>query len=228
MTNWWWNSIQEFGSLWQHSGDPRAPHVVLRNGKHSDGFIDTLKFLSKMEYLTCAAQMLSVSMKESGINGKKIDWAFGSPMAGIPIATAVAQIIGAKNIGFTEKNGDDIVCRFDLEPGESFIVIEEMTTSGRTPQRQINAILKKNPSADCIPVVGAFLIRCNDNPPELKEAKLVSVVNLPKLGIFFNEWTPEDCPLCKMGSIAIVNCKQMWKDLMCTMTNPCHVIPKQK
>ena len=224
MKSWWWESIQNFGSVWQHSGDPRAPHVVLRSGKHSDGFVDTLQFLSKVEYLNCAAQTLAVTMEDSGIKGMKIDWVFGSPMAGGPIATAVAPILGAENIGFTEKKGDNLVCRFDLEPEARVVIVEEMTTSGATPRRQMNAILAKNPKARIIPIVGAFLSRCGSNPPELQGAKLVSVVNLPKLGIVFREWEPENCPLCKMGSRAISNCKLVWKDLLLTMADPTHPV----
>ena len=46
-------------------------------------------------------------------------------------------------------------------------MVEEMTTTGATPQRAIDAILKKNPEAQILDTVVAFLVRCEDRPPEL-------------------------------------------------------------
>jgi len=222
----WWHDLQEAGAVWQHPGELRAPHVVLRSGQHSDGFVDTLRYLSNLVNHTRAAHALAERIGYA-IGKMKINWVFGSPMAGIPFATTVASILGAENIGFTEKQGGNdknLICRLDVEPGETVLLIEEMTTSGQTPQRAMDAILKKNPEAKIIRSVGAFLIRCTAHPSDLRAA-LVPVISLPDLQIFFREMDPDKCTLCETGSRAIPNPKLVWKHLLATMTDPDHRVP---
>ena len=214
-----WQAMKEIGAVWEHSGNPQAPLVVLRNNRrHSNGFVDTLQFLSNVSNLEVAA--FALAKKLSGKLEIKIDWVFGSPMAGIPFATANARHMRARKIGFTEKVDGKLICRFDIPPGNNFLIIEEMTTTGRTPQRSINAVLEKNPEAVPLDVVGAFLIRCDDHPPELLGREIISLVSLPKLGINYSEWTEAECPLCQTGSMAIDNCKRVWKSLLRTMWEP--------
>ena len=145
-----------------------------------------------------------------------------APLAGIPFATAIALRLGARRVGFTEKVGGDkeLICRFDLSPGENFLMIEEMTTTGATPRRGIEAVLKRNPEAIPLDVVGAFLVRCHHCPPELQGRELVSLVSLPDLDVHYNEWDPLDCPLCKKGSKPVEDCKWVWLALLRTMTDP--------
>lgn len=222
----WWGLLQESGAVWQHPGDHRAPHVVLRSGKHSDGFVDTLQFLSETEYLLAVAEALASRLRIF-LGNRIVDWVFGSPMAGIPLAVAIAAPLRAQRIGFTEKGPDNksLLCRFDVPAGSTVILIEEMTTTGGTPQRGIEAIRSRNPDVKIVPWVGAFLSRCGSSPAELTDASLVPIIDLRSLGVEFNEWAPSDCPLCRVGSRAIVNCKRVWPQLLQTITNPEYPIP---
>ena len=185
----WWRDLKEHGAVWQHPGNCQAPHVVLRSGKHSDGFIDTLQFLSVVVNLNLAAHALSEQVRRE-LTSQRIDWVFGSPMAGIPLATAAAPFLGAGRVGFTEKKGDkELICRFEIPPSARVLLIEEMTTTGGTPQRGIDAILAKNPDAEVIPLVGAFLTRCGTRSKELHSAELVPVVDF--LGVYWNQIVAE-------------------------------------
>ena len=221
----WWEEMRRNNAVWRYGGNPLAPHVELRSGLHSDGFVDTLQYLSKVKNLQRASLDLAENI-ESVIGSGVVDWVFGSPMAGVPIATITGGILGAKRVAFTEKGDDNkgLVCRFEVGPGSRVLLIEEMTTTGGTPQRGIEAIRKRNPDVHIIPMIGAFLIRCEKRLPGL-EATLVPVIDLPSIGVKFNEWGPEDCPLCKAGSRAIKNCKRVWWDLLRTMKEPNHQIP---
>lgn len=220
----WLQIMLEREGMWRHQGDPRAPHVVLRSGLHSDGYIDSLQFLSQTRYLKLAALDLKrLLINEIGSTG--VDWVVGSPMAGIPFATAVGMELGAKQVGFTEKAGDkELVCRFDMEPGAQVLHIEEMTTTGGTPQRGIDAVLARNPDVHIIPIVGAFLIRCERRPAELRSAELLPVVDALQYDLAFRQWEANICPLCESGSLAITNVKRVWRGLLKTMNDPHHVI----
>ncbi len=218
-----WKAMKNASAVWEYPYQKGflAPHLVLRSGKHSDRFVDALQYLSVVSNLTQAARLLAEKLKRRLLD-TEIDWVVGSPMAGIPLATIIAPMLGAKRVGFNEKIGGskELVCRFNLSPGENFLMVEEMTTTGGTPQRGIEAVLKKNPDADPLPFVGAFLIRCDNYPPDLGGRELVSLVSLPDLGVRYNEWNPLDCPLCKNGSPLIENCKQVWSALLRTMEDP--------
>ena len=214
-----WELMKRSGAVWEYSykGNLRAPHVVLRSGKHSNGFVDTLQYLSRVANLSAAAEMLARKLA-GGLDGIRPDWIFGSPMAGIPFATEVARSWEINRIGFNEKVGDkELICRFDLSPGEKFLIVEEMTTTGGTPQRGIDAVLKKNPTAVALPIVAAFLTRCGHRPTELQGRELISLVSLPELNVEYSEWEPDNCPLCSSGSTPISNCKRVWSDLLKTM-----------
>src|SRR3989344_4985251 len=148
-------------------------------------------------------------------------------MAGISFATVVAPMLGARRIAFTEKVGGDnkkLTCRFSIPFGESFLVIEEMTTTGATLQRGIEAVLQNNSGATPLDFVGAFLTRCSDFPPELKSRELVPVISLSKLGVHYGEWKTGNCPLCKQGSKPIENCKRIWPALLRTIKHPTYPI----
>lgn len=221
-----WRAMKSDGAVWEYPKDSRAPHVRLRKGRHSDGFVNTLQYLSDVSNLNFVAEMLAEKLEHR--LGLKIDWVIGSPMAGISLATMVASYMGATRIGFNEKivGGDkDFVCRFDIPSGQNLLMIEEMTTTGATPQRGIDVVMKKNPGAIPLDVVGAFLIRCGDHPPALHGRELISLVSLRELDVHYNEWEEGKCPLCDAGSRPIKNCKQVWKNLLRTMQEPTFTFP---
>lgn len=220
-----WRDMKEGRAVWEYSGDPRAPHARLRGGKCSDGFIDSLQYLSNTANLIFAADAMAAKLTAK-LAGGRLDWGFGSPMAAIPIATVTGIKMGIPRVGFTEKVGDkEQICRFDVPPETIFLNIEEMTTSGETPQRLIDAVIKKNPGAQSLPFIGAFLIRCERKPAALHGKEIVPLIDLPELGVRYHEWTPEECPHCAAGSRAITNVKKVWFDFLKTMTDPTHAIP---
>lgn len=220
-----WKELSAHGAVWRYQGDLRAPHAILRSGLHTNGFIDALRYLSFVRNLTDTAGILAMELNRR-IGHTEVDWVFGSPMAAIQFAGAVAPLVGAKKVGFTEKVGDDkLLCRHNVQSGETVLLIEEMSTSGRTPQRGINAILAKCPEARIIPYVGAYLIRCTPRTPELRDAEFVPIIDLPSIGVVFDEWKEAECPLCKQGSRPIGSPKKVWDDFLRTMEDPTHPVP---
>ncbi len=219
-----WEAMKASNAVWEHSGDPKAPHVRLRNGRCTDGFIDTLQYLSTVVNLVFAAKAMADKLI-ARLGNQQVDWVFGSPMAGIPFATLVGVKMGILRVGFTEKDGNvadnkSQICRFDVGPGETFLRVEEMTTSGETPERVKDAIIKKNPETTSVPFVGALLIRCERRPATLNGSELVPLIDLPELGVVYNEWEQAVCPLCASGSRLITNTKKVWFDLLHTMKDP--------
>lgn len=221
-----WNDMKVGGAVWEHSGNPNAPHARLRSGRCTDGFIDTLQYLSNTVNLVFVAKAMADKLIVR-LGGERLDWGFSSPLAAIPFGTIVGMKMGIPRLGFTEKTGNnkDQVCRFDVAPGSTFLNIEEMTTSGETPQRGIDTVMIKNPGTQSLPFVGAFLIRCERCPATLHGRELVPLIDLPELGVRYNEWEPGYCPLCAGGSPLVTNVKKVWFDFLRTMTDPTYIIP---
>lgn len=222
----WWKELNQ-GSVWQHSGNPRAPHVVLRRRKHSDIFVNTLQYLTCTKNLGQAAITLAKKLKSTPGFPTKIDSVFGSPMAGIPLATLVAVELWATNVFFTEKKADgELFCRFDVPPECNAVFVEEEVSTGGTPQRVVGAVRERNPDIVVVPFIGVFLTRCGTKSELLPKMELVPIIDLREIGVVFNEWEPKQCPLCAEGSRPIENCKDVWKDLLLTTKDPNHPIPR--
>lgn len=219
-----WQLLGENGAVWHYPGDPRSPHPVLRSGKHSDGFVDTLAYISRVRNAQQAAKLLVEELGTSLLG--KVDWVVGSPMAAVQFAYAVAAELGAEHSGFTEKVGEkDLICRSDMEPGSRVLQIDEMTTTGETPQRSINAVLAKNPEVEIIQMAGVILARESRGKihTNFTSGMMVSLVNTTEIDTGMHEWdvkNGEECPLCKVGSRILKNTKQVWWDLHRNMRDP--------
>ncbi len=221
-----WKELEEGGGVWRYSGNPKSPHVSLRSGLHSDGFIDTLQYLSVVPSLVEASSHLASKIRQV-IGNLKIDWVIGSPMAGVQFAAMVGMHIGSRRVGFTEKGKTptDLICRFDMEPGSMVLLIEEMSTTGATPQRGIDAVLAQNPGVEIIPYVGAFLTRCGRITPELRSAEFIPLIDLSNFDVGFHTWEPSECPLCASGSRVMGNIKKVWAHALHNMIDPSYEIP---
>jgi orotate phosphoribosyltransferase len=226
-----WQELVGNGAVWRYPNDPRSPHPVLRSGKHSSGFIDTLAYLSVVRNMKSAGRLLAGAlMPHMNIKRDRVDWVVGSPMAGIQLAATVGMALDAHRIGFTEKvkgKDDELECRFDMEPGSRVLQIDEMTTTGETPQRSIDAVLAKNPGVHIIPFAGAIIARESREKvaENLTSARLVSLVNTTEIETGMEEWEAGDCPLCREGSLILKNTKRVWWDLLRNMHDPSYVIP---
>lgn len=218
------------GAVWQHSNEFSAPHIALRNGKHSRIFINLTPYFSEPAHLKEAASHLMQELIFALGDDTSIDWVFGSPIVGVDFVKMLASVIEAKNVGFLEK-GDDgrLICSQEIEVKKRVLFVVEMTTTGATPQLGIDAIRIRNPEAVILPYVGAYLIRCNKKPEELRDATLVPVVDLPSLGLELGEWEEGKCPLCENGSLLIEgDPKDFWDYLLESEENPALTFPESE
>lgn len=213
-----WERMKECGAVWEYPDDPRSPHVVLRRGKHSNGFIDTIRFLSLTRQREAAAQTISGMVRERFGSNQRIDNVFGSPMGSVHLVGDVAHGISAKRTGILEKKDGGFIVRTPLEPGETALIVEELVTTGETPRLAKEAIKAACADVVILPVVFVFLSRCKTNTPAtLPGMELDPVISTHGLGIEYAEWEPNDCQLCAVGSEPIQNPKLHWLRLMRTM-----------
>jgi orotate phosphoribosyltransferase len=207
-----WLKLVDAYWTFDYAGDPKRPHALLTSGNHSDGFVDCLRLLSYPPVSDVLARQLAVKLSEQLeelTHQSGVDWVIGSPHAGITFSYDVARHFRARH-GFTEKGPNDegkLWKRLSIEPDERVLLVEELITTMKTVKEQARAVhtTDADKSVNFVPTLGVFFNRSGSNT--FGVWPIVSVVEK-----IITNWTPDECPLCKNGSLAI-RPKQNWKQL---------------
>jgi orotate phosphoribosyltransferase len=159
-------------------------HFLLRSGRHSDKYLQCALVLQHPAHAEELARMLAAGMK-----GLKVDAVLGPATGGIIVAYELARALGARAI-FAERENDAFTLRrgFELRPGESVVVAEDVITTGGAAQEVL--ALAKNAGAR-VPAVAALVNRSGTNPFDVPFHFLYAL-EAPA-------WEPAACPLCKAG-----------------------------
>lgn len=192
-------------SLWLHSGREADPHAELTSGKHSDGFVDTLRAISYPGICQVFAGMLVYRLREMYTG--PIDWVVGSDHAAADISHSVAIMLGARH-DFAEKGPDktQVWKRFAIGPDEVVLQVEDLiTTSGTFMAVRQGVRLGNEQPIQFAPYVLAVVHRS-----EVLDIEGSPILYLAHYDI--EVWDPGKCPLCAKGSKAL-RPKQNWHEL---------------
>lgn len=192
--------LELLNAYWKfdHQGDLKRPHALMTAGGHSDGFVDSWQLLSFPKISMGIAYLHCKLLREAhGITG--VDWVIGSPYADIDYSADVAFHLNARH-GFTEKGPDGkgkIWSRLAIKPGETVLLIEELSTTMKTAEEQRAALhTTTGEPVNFIEVLGVFFNRSGMRT--FGDWPIVSVVERD-----MTNYTPQNCPLCPAGSEAI-------------------------
>jgi orotate phosphoribosyltransferase len=112
---------------------------TLSSGKESDYYVDMKRAITDPTILSKVAEIISKK-----IAGQKIDRIAGPALGAIPIVTAVsiASNIPMLMIRKSKKDyGTSELIEGDLQKGDRVIVLEDVTTTGNSLIKAINAVL---------------------------------------------------------------------------------------
>ena len=199
-----WKSIfQEQGAIWIHDGAPSRPHALLTSGLHSDGFVNcslVTQNAGLLEKIVTSVDGLAPRLQD------KPDWVVGSALGAVTFAYAVALKVGAK-AGFTEKDGDAMkLARFEIQPHEKVLVVEDTISTGGSTLKTIEGILKTGVKQEnLLPYIICLVNRSGSAALGGRELRALLTLDI-------HNWTAEECPLCKKGS-AVVRPKSNWAAL---------------
>ena len=215
------------GGFWRHNGDPKAPHAVLRSGKHSDGFVALPEALKYVTINNLFAVALAQKIKHYMYTYQRIGWVVGSDHAAGTFSYAVADEFRKDGIwksikqDFTEKavvNGEETQkwSRHIIEKEEFVLQLEELCSTFLTLQRVKDGIDRAFPDYAIwyVSIVGMAVNRTGKE--HFHGRKIMSL-----LDIKFNEWdvkNSEKCQLCEGGSEPLENVKKSaatWAKLNC-------------
>lgn len=208
-------------AMWLHSGNDEHPHAILTTGKHSNGFVDTLRILKYTNLCEIfAEQMVDIYKNYARENNlpERPDWVIGSDHAGAAFSHAVATKLGSQH-DFTEKQivvdaqGNKIGDaqewkRFTILPDETVLQVEELITTTTTLQKVRTGILKGNSCPVKFLPLSLTLIH-RSSAYTFGDAPILYLRHYD-IEVWDNAGS---CPLCNKGSEAIESPKKNWEML---------------
>ncbi|MDP3066994.1 MAG: orotate phosphoribosyltransferase [Methanobacteriaceae archaeon] len=110
----------------------------LASGRESDYYVDMKKAITDPQILSQIGKMIA-----SKIAGSKVDKVAGPALGAVPIATAVSLASGIPMLMIRKSKkgyGTSKLIEGDLEDGDQVVVVEDVTTTGNSLLKAVNAV----------------------------------------------------------------------------------------
>jgi orotate phosphoribosyltransferase len=164
-------------------------HFILSSGRHSSAYLQCA--LALQDPSDALRFGLAIADKCTGLT---FDSVVSPAIGGLVIGFAVAQALGVRFIWTERDNGTMTLRRgFSINPGERFLVVEDVITTGGSTRECIKAI--ENLGANVM--AGASIIDRSNGEADIGVAR----VALAALDV--ESFTPEECPMCARGETAV-------------------------
>ena len=163
-------------------------HFLLASGLHSDTYFQCAKIFEQPSVSEKILSALAGKWKDSGAQVVA-----GPAIGGIIPAYELARQLKARCV-YLEKVDAKFVLRrgFQVGPGEKVIVAEDVVTTGGSAKDA--AVTLKSIGAQVLGV-SAIVFRGSENPFDV-DLRYLLAMSPPT-------YKPEECPMCKSGSVAV-------------------------
>lgn len=168
--------------IFKMSGAVKEGHFLLASGLHSPIYWEKFRILQYPKYTERLCRLIVQHFKH-----RRIDLVVGPTTGGIILAFETARQLGVRSI-FAEKMGEIRIFRrdFDIAPGESILVVDDVLTTGSSIKETMSAIDRLGG------VVIGIGVLVNRSGKEIDlGAPLFSCIHVPT-----TVYSPEECPLC--------------------------------
>lgn len=164
-------------------------HFELRSGLHSDRYFQCAMVLQYPVLTARLCGALAARLRAAGIAGGVS--VISPAMGGLFVGHEIARALEARSI-FAEKQDGRLVLRrgFRIEPGERFVVAEDVVTRGGRVQETIDIVR----GADGEVAAVAVLVDRSGGAAQFG-VPLISLLRMTP-----PTWAPAECPLCRQGS----------------------------
>ncbi len=178
-------------------------HFKLSSGNHSKFYLQSAKVLEDPKTAKLLAEALAEQIKNSGI---KVDAVCSPALGGLIAGFALATALDVRFIFAERAEGEMVIRRgFEVKENENYIVCEDIITTGGSAleaAKQIE-IAGGNVVAYAALANRGFCSRVGSTLEAKDNCKLPLDKPLFALEDFaFEMYSPDDCPMCKEGSIA--------------------------
>lgn len=167
---------------YQATGAYLEGHFLLASGRHSAKFLQSTTVMQYPEHALAFGEALAQKLAPL-----QPDFVIGPAMGGVVLAFVVAKALGCRAL-FAEKDGQGgmlIREAFKLKPGETFVAVEDVVTTGASLQKAVAAA--ERAGTNCIGMACIIDRGLAD----------LSLIALDKL--VFPSYLAKDCPLCQAG-----------------------------
>jgi orotate phosphoribosyltransferase len=172
-------------------------HFLLTSGLHSDRYLQCALVLQHPAVAERLGSELASKAKADPDIGP-LDLVIAPALGGVIVAHEVARALGVRAL-FTERQEKTMTLRrgFQIKPGERCLVVEDVVTTGGSTREVMEVVAQHGGVAAG---AGSLIDR------SLKKDGSVVNLGLPRLALAALEvatYAPEECPMCREGSIAI-------------------------
>ena len=178
-------------ALFEETGAYLHGHFRLTSGLHSNEYLQCAKVLANPAYAERLGQELAAQVKTL-LAGVRPDVVIAPAIGGIVIGHEVARAFRARSL-FTERDPESnaMILRrgFEIKPGESVVVIEDVITTGGSTKEVIRVVETYGVN---VKAAGSIIDRSNGRAD-------VGVPRVALQSLRAVAYQPEDCPLCKEG-----------------------------
>jgi len=155
----YFSGMSEVLDLFRKTGALLHGHFVLRSGLHSREFFQCAILLQHAGIAAHVCGLLADKLR-----GYEYDAVISPAVGGIVVGQEVARHLDTRHI-FVEKDGQGglVMRRFEIKPGERFIVAEDVVTRGGRVQETIDII---RAHGGVVVAAGAIVDRSGGNLPD--------------------------------------------------------------
>ena len=178
-------------------------HFKLSSGNHSSFYLQSAKVLEDPKTAKLLAEALALEIKKSGI---KVDAVCAPALGGLIAGFALATALDVRFIFAERAEGEMTIRRgFEVKAGEKYLVCEDIITTGGSALEAAREIVKGGGEVVAYAALAnrGFCQRVGSSIERKDNCKLPLDKPLFALDDFtFEMYAPENCPMCKEGSIA--------------------------
>ena len=178
-------------------------HFKLSSGNHSQFYLHSAKVLENPKTAKLLAEALAEQIKNSGI---KVDAVCSPALGGLIAGFALATALDVRFIFAERVDGEMTIRRgFEVQEGENYIICEDIITTGGSALEAAKQV--ENDGGNIVAYAAlanrGFCSREGSGSEPKDNCKLPLDKPLFALDDFtFEMYSPQDCPLCKDGSVA--------------------------
>jgi len=177
--------VNPLPDIFKTTGALLEGHFKLTSGRHSPQYFQCAKVLQHPDHLQLICGIIVYHFRRY-----EIDTVISPAIGGIVVGSEVGRQMGKKSI-FTERKEGVMSLRrgFTVKPGEKFLVIEDVITTGGSVKEVIDLI---EAAGGIVIGVGSVVDRSNGKV-QLSDNQFSALV------LEVVSYAPDECPLCMAG-----------------------------
>lgn len=172
--------------MYRESGALLTGHFLLKSGKHSPYFLQSAAVFQYPRHARVLGEALARRFADL-----EVDFVIGPAIGGVILAYVVAEGLGARAL-FAEKDGKGgmfIRPGLVVGPGERFLAVEDVVTTGGSVRRAIEAAEARGAE-----LVGVGAVVDRSQHPLDFGVPFRALARFP-----VEAYDPAECPLCRRG-----------------------------